>query len=834
MSTRVIKPPARLEPRNEFERVVSDAQIAGGRDITYEQLKSISIFKDVRYERVDLRALPGTIVLRRFQAGEDICLQDDPGYTAFYVLTAKEIDELKLSSLPPSTVPAEQTLAIMRAAASGAKKGKGAIDTVTMGEGELFGEMSCLYRIPRSATVRAQRDCYVLEFLRNVLDKINTGPFRNQLDDIYRKRFLELQLRNLELFRYLSPEAYAQLRDGVELRTLMPGDTIFDEHDRPDGLYIIRSGFVKIVKNTSALLGKDAITDWAALWNAIAAHSKLAPLAAQDAAPDRVKTAAENRDLLYALNDLIKKKDCATQIGFEFIGPAATWADEAKQLAAAKKEDPAKIRRFNRQLFESLFPKLIVPFGIDPPRVLAYRSSTEWVSSSSALAATGGADSALIGEIGLFEDSPRSATCVAYGQSDDRYGGVRLVYVNKQLYQNLVKTDNQATDLDQGDSISQMRVEQVARERKTQTTARLSLSVWQQESISQQFEELGLIQGQKLMLIDLDRCTRCDKCVEACVTSHSPGWFDWVPFLKNTGPKDGRSRLFLEGPRIQAFENEQIKNYLVPSTCRQCKDPVCLIGCPVGSIHKGDNGQIVIEDWCIGCSRCALNCPYNSIQMHTIGVLPRSTMGWRYRQSSGPALEGATPFRYNRDFQANYQATEPIEFSITFELTRDATSKSKMFLLQLETASSIATARINGQPIELRRLDDKEAKQKGWSHEAMLALVSAEKPAMLPGEVAPQPILRATQNEIVVQVATAGLEFGDTLFECGLTGYVPPVVDKSVAGDEYKQDWVMQTAVVCDMCSGQFGQQPACVNACPHEAAQRRSITYDTFLPVGR
>ncbi len=261
-----------------------------------------------------------------------------------------------------------------------------------MGEGELFGEMSCLYRIPRSATVRARRDCYVLEFLRNVLDKINTGPFRNQLDDIYRKRFLELQLRNLELFRYLSPAAYAQLRDGVELRTLMPGDTIFDEHDRPDGLYIIRSGFVKIVKNISALLGKDAITDWPAFWNAIATHSKLAPLAVQDAAADRVRTAAENRDLLYALNDLIKKKDCATQLGFEFIGPTAAWAEEAKQLVAAKKEDPAKIRRFNRQLFEALFPKLIISFGIDPPRVLAYRSSTEWVSSSSTLAASGGAD----------------------------------------------------------------------------------------------------------------------------------------------------------------------------------------------------------------------------------------------------------------------------------------------------------------------------------------------------------------------------------------------------------------------------------------------------------
>jgi Fe-S-cluster-containing dehydrogenase component len=96
------------------------------------------------------------------------------------------------------------------------------------------------------------------------------------------------------------------------------------------------------------------------------------------------------------------------------------------------------------------------------------------------------------------------------------------------------------------------------------------------------------------MLIDLDRCTRCGDCMRACINTHS----------------DGASRLYLDGPRFG--------NYLVPSTCRQCLDPVCMIGCPVRSIVRGNDGQIEIKHWCIGCRACADQCPYGAIQMQEL------------------------------------------------------------------------------------------------------------------------------------------------------------------------------------------------------------------------
>ena len=48
-----------------------------------------------------------------------------------------------------------------------------------------------------------------------------------------------------------------------------------------------------------------------------------------------------------------------------------------------------------------------------------------------------------------------------------------------------------------------------------------------------------------------------------------------------------------------------------------CADPVCMIGCPTGAIHRDELGdQVVINDsTCIGCATCADNCPYQNIQV---------------------------------------------------------------------------------------------------------------------------------------------------------------------------------------------------------------------------
>ena len=61
--------------------------------------------------------------------------------------------------------------------------------------------------------------------------------------------------------------------------------------------------------------------------------------------------------------------------------------------------------------------------------------------------------------------------------------------------------------------------------------------------------------------------------------------------------------------------------FLVATSCRQCHDPLCMVGCPVGSIRRRNSLEIIIEDWCIGCGLCANNCPYGNINMQPFNVM---------------------------------------------------------------------------------------------------------------------------------------------------------------------------------------------------------------------
>jgi CRP-like cAMP-binding protein len=175
------------------------------------------------------------------------------------------------------------------------------------------------------------------------------------------------------------------------------------------------------------------------------------------------------------------------------------------------------------------------------------------------------------GEIGLLSGAVRTANCTAL----DHVEVVRIAESDYHLM--LQKYPNVRS-----------RLERLAQDRQEQNLVRVSVM---QNMPLNEFLAGGLMEAQSLLVLDLHKCTRCDACVQACADSH-----------------DGVTRLIREGIRYEQF--------LVATSCRQCSDPLCMVGCPVGSIRRRNSLEIIIEDWCIGCGLCAKNCPYGNINMH--------------------------------------------------------------------------------------------------------------------------------------------------------------------------------------------------------------------------
>lgn len=145
-----------------------------------------------------------------------------------------------------------------------------------------------------------------------------------------------------------------------------------------------------------------------------------------------------------------------------------------------------------------------------------------------------------------------------------------------------------------------------------------------------------LINGRQAMVIDLNRCTRCDECVRACADTH-----------------DGIPRFVRQGP--------QFGNMQITQACMHCQDPVCMIGCPTGAIHRNlESGVVDINPHtCIGCQTCASSCPYDNIQMlpvlqeqnnlplvdqeHGLPILKASKCDLCQDRWGGPACVSACP-----------------------------------------------------------------------------------------------------------------------------------------------------------------------------------------------
>ena len=249
----------------------------------------------------------GLVVRRRFNAGEFLCRQGEPGHSAFLIKRGR----LKVTQ--PGTEPIFRT-----------------VDDV------IVGEMACISGMPRTADVIAVEDGEVWEIRRNVLDRMMRSPAQRELfESLYRERALTTVLGTSDLFRNLPPEEKVGVTELLKPQLVFvrasPGQILFQQGDLADCMYLIRSGHV-LVRITQD--GREATVFYRAPGTVIGEIGLLT------ISPDKAEQSAEEVDR--SLRDILRNADEESLSGAFPMG---------QRSATCSALDHVELARIDRNVF---------------------------------------------------------------------------------------------------------------------------------------------------------------------------------------------------------------------------------------------------------------------------------------------------------------------------------------------------------------------------------------------------------------------------------------------------------------------------------------------------
>lgn len=160
-------------------------------------------------------------------------------------------------------------------------------------------------------------------------------------------------------------------------------------------------------------------------------------------------------------------------------------------------------------------------------------------------------------------------------------------------------------------------VEAALREQLSLSAARLRSITGIKHEILDFYLRNGIsVAGPTVRVRQLDLCIDCKQCEDACEERH------------------GARRLTLGGYELGLLD--------FVYTCRTCEDARCLSPCEHDAIKRdAKTGEIkIVEDRCIGCSLCALSCPYGAINMVNVAEpeMPTYSPQFKARLEKGHRL----------------------------------------------------------------------------------------------------------------------------------------------------------------------------------------------------
>jgi CRP-like cAMP-binding protein len=151
-----------------------------------------------------------------------------------------------------------------------------------LGSGEIFGEISALFHIPRVSDVIVSHAAVLLEIPGDILERVinQRAALREAIIQRYQRRLADTALRSVALFRHLDADRLAHLVEEAGLVSVPAGMALVNEQEQGDALYIIISGTARVshqingeTLNVALLRTGDYFGEWSLLTGAPRAAS---------------------------------------------------------------------------------------------------------------------------------------------------------------------------------------------------------------------------------------------------------------------------------------------------------------------------------------------------------------------------------------------------------------------------------------------------------------------------------------------------------------------------------------------------------------------------------
>jgi cGMP-dependent protein kinase 2 len=409
-------------------------------------------------------------------------------------------------------------------------------------------------------------------------------PVRRTVD-----QWLELLGGNIEIFSELSVLQLRELLLDSEVRSFAPGDIIFRRNDSGSSLFAIAEGSVAVEvdrddPSRTVAIGQGSIFGEVGLISGrrrgstiraaepvlVVELSRTAALKLIASAPGAARTVTRisiERQLLQIFGSGLTPDDIA-----ELVAGAEVQTRRAGEIVLAEGDagtDIYIVRRGSMIVQKTIAGK---------PVFLSYLPAGSYV-----------------GEMALIDGAPRSATVKAAIRSE-------VIRLPGEAFARLLAQKPELLRKARADMDSRREVNAFIEGRKDGFSGVADMY----SQTAQFLVDNGIGEATDVLLIDETLCVGCDNCEKACADSH-----------------DGLSRLDREAGRTYAHLH-------VPTSCRHCEHPHCMADCPPNAIHRGPDGEVVIDDSCIGCGNCQRNCPYGVIRMDSVPPPKPPLLSWLF------------------------------------------------------------------------------------------------------------------------------------------------------------------------------------------------------------